>query len=331
MTDNPNMTQNIQSFFIVGAPRCGTTAMARYLGKHPNICFAKPKETHYFLFSRPDLSPEAQRQQFLDAYFPNLSSETLMIGEGAVSTLYSKDALQRILNSFESPKFIVMLRDPVELIRSYHARLLHLRQENEEDLPTAWGLQEERSHGRHIPRNCQDPRVLQYREIARLGFYSRQLLDLVGAENCMPLFFDDFLDDTLSSYKNVLQFLDIPYDGRVEFKRVNSASKYKSGLLQSIYSGPLLRPVANQLLRNPIRAAQLQRGLRKLRKKVKRINAVDATPLPLDPVFAAELRERFADDLKVLGRTFDRDLTNWTTGRTNASKSSKSPQKNLRM
>lgn len=308
------MTQSIRPFFIVGAPRCGTTAMSRYLGKHNNICFSKPKETHYFSFTRKKEDPEAMRREFMAAYFPDISQDTLMVGEGAVSTLYSKDAIERILRSFQSPKFIVMLRDPVELIRSYHARLLHLRQEDEADLPTAWALQETRANGRRIPRNCQEPRALQYREIARLGFYSKQLLEVAGAENCMPIFFDDFLSDTLATYKKTLQFLDLPYDGRVEFKRTNPASSYRVGLLQSIYTGPLMRPVASQLLKNPVRAAQFQRALRRLRKKVKRINAIEADSPELAPDFANQLRKDYADDIKTLGRTFNRDLSDWISG-----------------
>jgi hypothetical protein len=35
-------------FFVVGAPRCGSTAFCRYLAKHPAICFSRPKEPHYF-------------------------------------------------------------------------------------------------------------------------------------------------------------------------------------------------------------------------------------------------------------------------------------------
>lgn len=305
------MSRNLGAFFIVGAPRCGTTAMARYLGKHPKICFSKPKETHYFSFTRKSADPVAMRKEFLTAYFPTLKDDTMMIGEGAVSTLYSPDAVERILRSFEAPKFIVMLRDPVELIRSYHARLLHLRQEDEADLAKAWALQEARAQGKHIPRNCQDPRVLKYSEIARIGEYSAQLIALVGRENCMPIFFEDFLTDTLSTYKTTLEFLDVPYDGRVEFKRTNPASSYKIGLLQSLYTGRLMRPVAGQLLNNPVRAAQFQRAFRKLRKKVKRFNAVEASSPPLDPGFADELRLGFGKDIAILGKTFGRDLSHW--------------------
>jgi len=35
-------------FFVVGAPRCGTTSFCRYLARNPQICFSQPKEPHYF-------------------------------------------------------------------------------------------------------------------------------------------------------------------------------------------------------------------------------------------------------------------------------------------
>ena len=36
------------NFFIVGAPRCGTTALLTYLRSHPEIFMSIPKEPHYF-------------------------------------------------------------------------------------------------------------------------------------------------------------------------------------------------------------------------------------------------------------------------------------------
>lgn len=34
-------------FFIIGAPKCGTTALAYYLSQHPAVCMANPKETWF--------------------------------------------------------------------------------------------------------------------------------------------------------------------------------------------------------------------------------------------------------------------------------------------
>ena len=36
------------SFFIVGAPKCGTTALCKYLSQHPDVFLSTPKELNYF-------------------------------------------------------------------------------------------------------------------------------------------------------------------------------------------------------------------------------------------------------------------------------------------
>ena len=35
--------------FIIGAPKCGTSAMANYLDQHPDIYVSPIKEPHYFI------------------------------------------------------------------------------------------------------------------------------------------------------------------------------------------------------------------------------------------------------------------------------------------
>lgn len=45
-----NMDQNFTvDFFLAGAPKCGTTAMSKYLAEHPNICVSAPKEPFFFV------------------------------------------------------------------------------------------------------------------------------------------------------------------------------------------------------------------------------------------------------------------------------------------
>ncbi len=43
------------NFFIVGAPKCGTTAWVRYLEDHPDVYFSPSKEPHYFCTDFPTL------------------------------------------------------------------------------------------------------------------------------------------------------------------------------------------------------------------------------------------------------------------------------------
>ena len=39
---------NKPDFFIVGAPKCGTTSLAEYLNSNPRVFVTNPKEPFYF-------------------------------------------------------------------------------------------------------------------------------------------------------------------------------------------------------------------------------------------------------------------------------------------
>ncbi len=299
-------------FFIVGAPRCGTSAMAKYLKHHPSICFSSPKETNFFVTVGKKASPAVERAQFLRAFFfePDAGPATLF-GEGSVSTLYSAEALTRILACFPHARFIVMLRNPVELLRSYHARLIYMRQETELDFECAWNLQDERAAGRHVPRSCFEPRLLQYREVGRLGHYTAQLFALAGRERCLPILFEDFTADTPGVYRQTLEFLGLPDDGRTEFSRRNQQRQFKSMFWQDLYGGTLLGPIGRLLAKRPRHLATLSRMTRPLRKSLKRSNAVDVTLPPLDPALRDRLRDHFAEDVVRLSELLGRDLSHW--------------------
>jgi Sulfotransferase family len=77
------------AFFVVGAPRCGTTALSRALASHRHIRFSKPKETHFFLEDCSHMTTEAVRRLYLECFQPNLARDSQAIGDGSVSYLYS--------------------------------------------------------------------------------------------------------------------------------------------------------------------------------------------------------------------------------------------------
>ena len=310
-----SVREDLNCFFIVGAPRAGTTAMSHYLKKHSAICFSDPKETHFFLTADDNTGPEELKRRYLKAFFPTIPDETRLLGEGSVSTLYSADTIRRAMACFPQAKFIVMLRNPLDLLRSYHARLLYLRQETEQDFETAWELQEARAAGRKIPRGCSDPRILQYRDVGSLGRYTAQLFEMAGRQNCHAIFFEDFVSDILGVYKETLNFLDLSYRGRTRFRTKNAQRRYRSVFWQSLYSGPLLRPVGSLAARHPARLAQIQRMTRQFRKKIKRMNSSVITLPDFDPGLAARLLETFGEDIEQLSHLLDRDLTHWRAAR----------------
>ena len=197
--------------FIVGAPRCGTTALSEYLREHPDVCFSTPKEPHFFL--RYDLRGEEigelrqrVRDKYLDLYFPEREGSSLF-AEGSVSYFYAPDQLEPILKLWPRAKFIICLRNPLQMVPSLHQRLFYNGDETERQFDRAWSLVPERREGRAIPRSCIEPRFLDYWEAGQLGKHLERFLDTVGAERCHVSVFDDFKNDPAASIAACLSFL----------------------------------------------------------------------------------------------------------------------------
>src|SRR4051794_9278975 len=124
-TDGSNWTKPecFPDFFLIGAPRCGTTSLSRYLADNPQVCFSRPKEPHYFSLLAPHASLDDLETAYLSRYFSHCRGEHKAIGEGSVSYLYAPYALQQILSINPQAKFIAILRNPLDMLPSYHLRL----------------------------------------------------------------------------------------------------------------------------------------------------------------------------------------------------------------
>jgi len=158
------------NFFIMGAPRCGTTALFSYLSEHPNIYLPRYKELHYFAQELKDLwkFPYHHEDEYL-ALFNNAPAEATAIGEAASLYFYSPTAVRRIYEFDPEARLIISLRNPVDFVYSYHQLNLTMRRENVEDFETAWNQYEERKAGRVQTPGSRVPLITWYKELGRFG------------------------------------------------------------------------------------------------------------------------------------------------------------------
>ena len=91
------------------------------------------------------------QRDYLGLFFPHCRETYQATGEGSVSYLYFLPAVKRILELNPQARFIVMARNPIDMIYSYHARLLAIMDEEVENFATAWALQEARARGEKVP------------------------------------------------------------------------------------------------------------------------------------------------------------------------------------
>jgi hypothetical protein len=295
-------------FFMVGAPKCGTTAMTSYLGRHPQIFMPAAKELHFF---GADLDYRRRRPTEVEylAAFAN-AADAKRAGEASVGYIYSKRAPREILDFSPRADILIMLRDPVEMIQSQHAQELFMGQEDITDLEAALAAEPDRASGRRIPAGSTQPYLLRYTWIARYADHVERYLDAFGRDRVHVTLFDDFTRDTPAAYADVVGFLGCDAGYRLDFPIVNQRKGVRSTTLQRIVRDPpgILRSAARRAL--PL-AARVR-----LRHAFYRANTRRATVSPMSDALRRQLRTEFAPDVRRLADLIGRDLTAWLPNET---------------
>ena len=162
-------------FMIVGAQKCGTTALAHFLSQHPEIGMASPKEVH--LFDAPHYSTDWTPEQIDKRYGSRFTHCTgaRILGEATPSYMFVPEIGRELERYNPDLKLIVLLRDPVERAISHYYME---KGRGRERRPLWFALLREPFR----LRRCRDRRVrgsvtLRYSYRTR-GLYSLQLRNL---------------------------------------------------------------------------------------------------------------------------------------------------------
>jgi hypothetical protein len=223
----------MKRLFIAGAPKCGTTSLAYWLGEHPEIAMSSLKEPHYF--STDLLNRQVVSNQAYQALFKHIGPSHTVVAEASTWYLYSRDAITNIERRYhDDARYIVMTRDPIDMFQSLHAHNVRTLNEDCDDPELAWRLQDQRARGHLIPRTCTEPAFVQYRAACSLGTLLERLQGAVAAARVLVLALDDLRQDVCGTYGRVLRFLGVRDDGRQEFPVLNEAREHRSRFLQHL-------------------------------------------------------------------------------------------------
>ncbi len=292
------------SFFLVGAPKTGTTSMNSYLALHPDI-FMATKELHYFsgeAFSDP---PIEERDLFWYLSEFKRASSKKLIGEASVFYLSSKTAAYRIKQFNPDAKIVIHVRCPTDLILSHHSALLYGGVESIQDIWQALMAETQRRAGKNIPPSCRIPRVLNYSEIGRLGEQVKQFFAVFGRDNVHVNVFDDLARDPASVYRQTLTFLGADDFSIARFEIENANKTHRSDLLARFLSKP---PHSVRALKRVI-PKTLRTGIT---MGLQRLNTRYVPRTAAKPKVIAYLKREFAADVELLSNLLDRDLTYWS-------------------
>ena len=298
-------------FFIIGAPRCGTTALSTYLAEHPRIGFSRPKETNFFCNDLPGICFQTtDLQQYLQLCFGHCAGKNyLAIGEGSVWNLYSKEALPNLLRFYPQARFIIMVRNPLDLCFALYKKRREMLQEDQPSFQQAWQLEAERQQGQSVPAHFRkEIGVAGYRDVASLGAQVERAFSLIPEKQRLLIVFDDFAANLPVVYAQVLSFLRVPHDGRTEFPRINEGQEVRRPKLWTLVWGTLLR--AHPLL-NPVKQMLGVSTLNIYPRLSRLFLRRRSDKPPIADALRAEMRAFFDPDIKRLSTVIGRDLTSW--------------------
>lgn len=299
-------------FFIVGAPKCGTTAMCRYLDMHPEIFLSPIKELCYFA---KDLNLKRQAQNLEEYLGFFAEGEGYFCGEGTPLYLYSKTAAQEIHAFNPEAKIIIMLREPVSLMYSYYSQHLYDgSSEDIQDFKEALDAEPERKLGKRIPLKCRYPEKLFYRELVKFSEQIERYFDAFGREGVHIIIFDDFKSDLAKVYRETLEFLGVNPNFEIEFNAINSNKKVRSVFLQQFLKYPPSRLLEIGKFFVPLPRSVRRALLERVKQTLKGFNTEYKPRPPLDAELRRHLQQELAPEVEKLSALLGRDLTYWSEG-----------------
>ena len=288
-------------FFVVGAPKAGTTAMADFLGQHPEIGMCDRKETQYFAV---DLYPRLEvkrggpptRSEYLKLFEGVQDKKRL--GEASVWYLYSPAAPHEISEFTSTADIIAMLRNPLEMLPSLHSQFVFQGIEPVEDFERALALDEERESS-GAPRGFPPH---SYRSAVRYSQQLRRYIDVFGRDRVHVIIYDAFRDRPLDTYRTTCQFLGVDATFTPEIGIVNPNKRVRSKRLRNLVERtpePLrkaLHPVTSQSLRQRT-AVVLMRWNARIEPREPMRNRVAQSLSPMVAREISELRALLGIDL----------------------------------
>lgn len=235
----------LPNLIVIGAMKCGTSALHYYMSLHPEIQMSSPKELNYFCReARPpewvrDPDPIDERimrgwehnwERGSEWYSRHFSSAIPVRGEASpnYTSPWEPGVAERMAATVPGAKLIFMVRDPVEMIASQHA---HYVAEGTETRTLGSALE-----------NARSPYLARARYAACL----EPFMAVFGRERLLFIDQAELMDDRQAVMRRVFEFCDVDpefWDGRMDRLRHESVAKNRrTRALRKVQESPV-RPL----------------------------------------------------------------------------------------
>ena len=276
------------NFFIVGAPRAGTTALYNYLKAIPEIYMSPVKDPGYFI---PNDFRGFTEQTYIEL-FKNVKNE-IAIGEASAGYLANSETPKRIKEKSPSAKIIITLRDPVGRTFSHY-----LNWKRTGKIKISF----EKVVEKFLDKNKNDEQLEKMIHVSMYYEQVKRYLEIFGKENVKILIFEETVKDIKNTIKKIFEFLGVRAEPPENIEEQYSVYSEPLGSIgTSIAQNKIISKIAKKILPST-KQEQLLRTL--LNKKGEKPELLDTTKKKLQSVFH--------DDVKKLEKLLGRSLP-WPT------------------
>ena len=208
------------NFFIVGQPKCGTTSLFHYFKKHKEVFM--PEQKQLYFFAKDHNEHRKKYSKFNTEYYAkyynykfedyisrfDFHDNINIYGDITPDYIYSKTAPSDIYNYNNNAKILVILREPLSFLKSFHNQLILSGREHETDFYKALSYQEMRAI-----KSCKNdeespPFYFQYDELVNYLKFVKSYHDRFK-DNFKVIFYEDFRKDNKGTLDDICKFLDI--------------------------------------------------------------------------------------------------------------------------
>ena len=228
------------NFIIAGFPKCGTTSLHHYLSEHPQIFMPSQKELHFFTYeilSKLKNGPKdgaVKKTQIQDSkkyldFYRNVKNE-IAVGDASPSYINCPNQFLKIKEYLEDPKFIIVLRDPIN--RAY-SNYLHLKREQRETLTFKEAVNRE---NKRIKDKYSDFWYYKFNST----YYDKILKAKETFKEVLIITSEELNENHEATMKKVYKFLDVDCNFITKRKsnRFNKGGYYKKNLFTKIIFQP---------------------------------------------------------------------------------------------
>ena len=295
-------SRHFADFYVIGAAKCGTTTLARYLARHPDVFVTKPKEPEFLAKENPGPEDWERYASYFAAAGGRLAGEA--------STIYTRHphfsgVPERMAALTPDAKLLYIVREPVYRAHADCATIRRFWFNTRRSAAFELSFEEALEHG--------DPLMKSILDAGRYHYQISQYLKAFPRENLLVVSMEELVGTPSQVLERVLAFLDIiPFgaEGTGPELAANRRSDFHAkvarhraiAFLGSLPFAGALRPLVPEWLKERIYAVLSSR-----------VSTDDISLPPMKPETFARLRSFYREDTENLAKDFGIDVSGWKT------------------